>query len=207
MSHPVGARYADGAVAPFPTLPAWTARALSAQVVLLGLAAFVLPALTHTVGWSGRTALPMHWPVLLAGLVYGWRAGLLVGLAAPIASHLLSGMPPVPVLPGMTMELAMYGLVAGAVRGQVRWPASGPTSILSSLLVATLSALIAGRVVYLVLALAAGRVVDGAWVYVVSAFGPGAWAALGQLVALPLVAAWWVRRETSDNPTGKGNRS
>ena len=81
------------------TLPALRARAVSAQVVLLLAAAWVLPALAHWAGVPGRVWLPMHWPVIFAGLCYGWRSGALIGLAAPGASYLLSGMPPAAVLP------------------------------------------------------------------------------------------------------------
>jgi len=55
----------------------------------------------------------MHIPVLICGFVVGPAAGLLVGLIAPFLSHLLTSMPPAYAVPLMTMELPLYGLVAG----------------------------------------------------------------------------------------------
>ena len=114
------------------TLPALRVRAVSAQMALLLAAAFVLPALAHAAGVPGRVWLPMHWPVIFAGLCYGWRSGALIGLAAPGVSFLLSGMPPAVVLPGMTAELAAYGMLVRRrrparrqCRGLPRKPAQG----------------------------------------------------------------------------------
>ena len=61
----------------------------------------------------GRVLLPMHLPVLLAGFISGPASGIVVGLLAPGLSHLLTGMPPTYAVAPMTLELAMYGLVAG----------------------------------------------------------------------------------------------
>jgi riboflavin transporter FmnP len=61
----------------------------------------------------GRALLPMHIPVLLAGFLAGPASGIIVGLLAPGLSHLLTGMPPTYAVAPMTLELAMYGLVAG----------------------------------------------------------------------------------------------
>ena len=73
----------------------------------------VLPMAFHAIPRAGSIILPMHIPVLLCGLIVGWRFGLLAGLAGPFLSHLIMGMPPAPVLPGMLVELGIYGLVTG----------------------------------------------------------------------------------------------
>nr|MBN2278507.1 ECF transporter S component [candidate division Zixibacteria bacterium] len=75
--------------------------------------AIALPMAFHWTGLGGRLFLPMHIPVLICGFVVGPLAGLLVGLIAPFMSHLLTSMPPAYAVPLMTMELAIYGLVAG----------------------------------------------------------------------------------------------
>lgn len=62
---------------------------------------------------GGRVFLPMHIPVFLAGFIAGPYSGLLVGLLAPGLSAMLTGMPPSYAVPLMTLELPMYGLVAG----------------------------------------------------------------------------------------------
>ncbi|MBR3894606.1 MAG: ECF transporter S component [Clostridia bacterium] len=92
--------------------------------ILLTVAAIVgavaLPQLVHVAGRAsgvgtalGELLLPMHFFVLLAGLLAGPAVGLVTGACAPIISCLLSGMPKVAVLPFMTIELIGYGLAAG----------------------------------------------------------------------------------------------
>ncbi len=78
------------------------------------------PWLTHHFGGvqAGSTFLPMFFFILLAGLLGGWRAGLLVGLFTPLVSFGVSGMPLLPVLPQITIECVFYGLIAGLLRGK-----------------------------------------------------------------------------------------
>ncbi|WP_428897382.1 Protein of unknown function (DUF3816) [Parelusimicrobium proximum] len=83
---------------------------------LLIAAAVILPALTHLAGLPAKIALPMHFPVLLAGLMCGSRGGLAAGLLSPAVSFMLSGMPPGVMLPVMTAELAVYGALTGAFK-------------------------------------------------------------------------------------------
>ncbi len=167
------------------TLPAVHVRALTTQGLLLVAAAWLLPSVAHLLGLPVRIWLPMHWPVVLAGLCYGWRSGLVVGAAAPLVSFLLSGMPPPAVLLPMTIELAAYGGVAGAVRERLGrgW------------VTATLAALVGGRLAFVGVMLATGAVVGPLAAYARVALAPGLPIALVQAVALPLVAGWWVRRE------------
>jgi uncharacterized membrane protein len=126
----------------------------------------------------------MHWPVILVGLVYGWRSGAIVGLAAPGLSYLFSGMPYPAVLPAMTVELAAYGLLAGVFREGLRW----------NPFLATGLAIVGGRLVFLVAAIATGATGPSALEYARAALVPGLAAALVQVLALPLVARSWVRR-------------
>jgi riboflavin transporter FmnP len=82
--------------------------------------ALVLPVGFHAFGIAARLFLPMHIPVLLAGFLVGPASGLLVGLVAPTLSHLLTAMPPTYAVPLMSMELAMYGLIAGIAYQKLR---------------------------------------------------------------------------------------
>ncbi len=75
--------------------------------------AIILPVAFHQFGVAGRIFLPMHIPVLLCGFTIGAAAGAIVGLLAPVLSHLLTGMPPLYAVPLMTLELPLYGIVAG----------------------------------------------------------------------------------------------
>ncbi|MBK9527365.1 MAG: ECF transporter S component [Acidobacteria bacterium] len=166
-------------------LPAFETKAIAMQIAFLASAAFLLPALAHATGLPTRVLLPMHWPVVLAGLCYGWRSGLLIGLAAPSLSFLLSGMPPVFVLPAMTVELAAYGLLAGLARQTF-----GLNTFASSAI-----SLIGGRVVFLTTIFAIGSVSTTFATYLQTSMLPGIPAAIAQFVLLSLAANWWVGRE------------
>jgi LytS/YehU family sensor histidine kinase len=79
----------------------------------------VLPIAFHSVPNAGSIFLPMHIPVLLAGIICGWPLGLACGILGPILSSLLTGMPPMAYLPSMVCELAVYGLVTGLLINKI----------------------------------------------------------------------------------------
>jgi len=78
--------------------------------------AVAVPWIFHQFHLAGATFLPMHIFVLIAGLLFGWRAGLIVGLFTPLVSYFISGMPALNVLPQVVIEVSAYGLVAGILR-------------------------------------------------------------------------------------------
>lgn len=74
----------------------------------------LLPVVFHLAGALGPVFLPMHIPVLIAGLMLGPYYGLCVGVITPVVSALSTGMPPlIPVLPVMVSELSVYGITGG----------------------------------------------------------------------------------------------
>ena len=75
---------------------------------------YVLPLAFHAFG-VGELFLPMHIPVLLCGMICGWAYGAFCGIAAPILSCALSGMPSATGLISMVPELCCYGLISGLV--------------------------------------------------------------------------------------------
>ncbi len=166
------------------TLPAWNIRSVSVQAVLLVSAAFLLPAAVHATGLPVRLLLPMHWPVVLVGLCYGWRAGALVGLAAPGLSFLISGHPLPHILPAMTLEIGAYGLLAGLFREKLR---------LNGFLSAGL-ALLGGRLLFIAFVFATVAVATPFAEYLWAAMLPGIPAAIAQTLLLPPLAKWWVAR-------------
>jgi hypothetical protein len=97
---------------------------INSMTMALGL---TLPVAFHLVG-LGSKFLPMLLPLLLNGFLspFGWA--VLTGAATPLASALLTGMPPLypPVAVVMSAEGAVLGGVASAVYGATRgrvWPA------------------------------------------------------------------------------------
>lgn len=84
-------------------------------MIALGVLA---PIAFHAVGWGGLVFLPMHLPVLIAGLLVSWRVALFVGLLTPIVSSVLTGMPPpLPMAPIMALELCGLAVAASLLRG------------------------------------------------------------------------------------------
>lgn len=91
--------------------------AFSAVFTALSVAA---PWLAHQFGIAGQVFLPMHLFVFIAALLFGWPAGIIVGLFTPIMSYLISGMPALSILPVIAVEIIAYGLIAGFLRGKMQ---------------------------------------------------------------------------------------
>lgn len=86
---------------------------LAALFTALGV---LFPMVFHAFGMGGPVFLPMHIPVLLCGLICGWKYGGLVGLIVPFLSSVLTGMPPIyPVAVYMAIELITYGMASGVL--------------------------------------------------------------------------------------------
>ena len=103
----------------------------------------ILPMALHFIPNAGVLLSPMHLPVLLCGFVCGWPYGLVCGLIGPLLSSMITGMPPMgPVLYGMIIELAVYGLVTGLMMKFVR---TGKT--IADLYLSLIVAMLAGRIV------------------------------------------------------------
>ena len=102
--------------------------------------ACVLPLAFHSLG-LGSALSPMHIPVLLCGMVCGGGYGMFCGIASPILSCAMSGMPGPSQLIAMAPELAVYGLVTGVLFRRVR-----TKNQYADMYLALLSAMLLGRV-------------------------------------------------------------
>ncbi len=111
---------------------------------LLSAAGVLLPQVFHMIGGTatGGMFLPMHIPVLLAGMLYGPLCGASVGVLSPTLSFLIFGMPPAAKYPFMLIELIFYGLAAGLFERAFR------RFDTLNLLLTTLFAQAAGRLAY-----------------------------------------------------------
>ena len=86
---------------------------LSAMFLSIGL---VLPLLTGQIRYIGNMLLPMHIPVLLCGLICGYKWGFAVGAVLPLLRSAIFGKPAIfPNAAAMAFELAAYGAVIGFV--------------------------------------------------------------------------------------------
>ena len=117
---------------------------LAALLLALGL---VLPFVTGQIPEIGNMLLPMHLPVLICGLVCGWKWGAAVGFILPLMRSMLFQMPP--LLPTMrtggalcmAFELMAYGLISGLLYAKLkkyRW----------GLIVSLVGAMLIGRIVW-----------------------------------------------------------
>ena len=112
---------------------------LSALFLALG---YILPFFTGQIPQIGTMLSPMHLPVLLCGFICGPVWGAAVGLILPLWRSLTLGMPQLfPMAFCMTFELAVYGLVSGALYRRVQHTAGG-------IYAALIPAMLAGRVVW-----------------------------------------------------------
>lgn len=106
-----------------------------ALLIVLGV---VTPMIFHTFNMGGKIFLPMHIPVLIAGLLLDPLYALFVGVLTPILSSILTSMPPLmPMLPIMVFELGTYGLVASLIKNKAK----------QNDIISLIGAMIAGRIV------------------------------------------------------------
>jgi LytS/YehU family sensor histidine kinase len=168
-------------------------RILTATGLLLA-AGLLLPMVFHSLfgAVGGRTFMPMHYTVLLGGLLLGPVAGAFLGIATPLLSTLMTGMPAVAILPPMVVELAVYGLVAGVARR--RWQLAP----LWSLLLAMVAGRIALGLAVAVLGPSIGLKAEPV-AYVVAAIVTGLPGIAVQVVVIPLLLARGrLERSTAD---------
>lgn len=103
----------------------------------------VLPTLTGQIKEIGDSLLPMHFPIMLCGLLCGAPYGCTVGLVMPFVRSLSFGMPPLyPNAVWMALELATYGLVIGFLYARARKKTT------PRLYFCLLSSMILGRIVW-----------------------------------------------------------
>ncbi len=169
---------------------------LTAVFVSLAVAT---PWIFHQFYLAGATFLPMHIFVLVAGLLFGWRAGLAVGLFAPLVSYAVSGLPALMILPQIVVELSVYGLAAGILRE--RFNLRNIWALIGAMVAGRLALLLAASIIYLVGAvyspLGAGKSPLAMLWTVVSLGWPGI---LIQLVSIPLVIKLSERLMSKNSP-------
>lgn len=151
-------------------------------------AGLLLPYFVHIIGTSPRMVLPMHYAVLLAGILLNPIHALLVGIFTPALSMGLTGMPTPEQTLRMIPELAMYGLTVSLVlRVFPRFRfASERVSRMAAIMVALVAAMLAGRLVYVLMhSLQSGF--ESTAYYVSVLVSPAVAGMIMQLLLVPLV--------------------
>jgi len=141
---------------------------------------------------AGATFLPMFFFTLFAGLLFGWRAGLLVGFLTPVISLGVSGMPLLWRLPQIVIESSVLGLSVGLLRERFRLNVI--LSLLGAMVLARLALGLAVLVIYF------GEVNSLTWVWQTIQQG---WPGITiQLVCLPLIVLgldnWFSKRNRKE---------
>lgn len=114
---------------------------------MLAAVAVIAASVFHAFGDVALSSLfsPMHFPVLLCGILCGPYLGLICGVVTPLMSFLSTGgaRPPFPAgLIPMIIELATYGFVTGLMR----WIfLKNPKTNRFASVLALVTAMIAGR--------------------------------------------------------------
>lgn len=104
---------------------------------------YILPFFTGQIPQIGNMLCPMHLPVLLCGLLCGWKYGLAVGFLLPLLrSAVLTAPPMFPTAIAMAFELGAYGLLVGWLYARSRW------QCVAALYRCLILAMIGGRVVW-----------------------------------------------------------
>ncbi|MFQ7472659.1 MAG: hypothetical protein ACLULK_07565 [Anaerovoracaceae bacterium] len=98
-------------------------KAQTVAALIAVVAAVVLPQIFHGIGIvsgtgaaMGAAFLPMYLPVMMVGFLAGPYAGAVSGIAAPLISFAVTGMPAAAVLPMIAVEVTACGLFAGLSR-------------------------------------------------------------------------------------------
>lgn len=145
----------------------------------------VLPFLTGQLQQFGSMLLPMHLPVIICGLVCGWKFGLGVGFILPLLRSAVFSMPVFyPTALAMAFELAAYGFLAGFLFEKAKW------KCIKSLYRCLIAAMMGGRIVWGIAMLILMGINGGA--FTLTAFLTGAFlnaipGIVLQLVAIPAI--------------------
>ncbi len=86
---------------------------LTGIFIAIGL---ILPMLTGMIPGIGMALLPMHLPIFICAYVCGSKYAGLAGIITPLLKVAIWGVPPLmPIGIAMSLELMVYGVVAGAI--------------------------------------------------------------------------------------------
>lgn len=131
---------------------AFSARTVATAALVCALSV-ILPQVFHLLGGKplGYAFLPMHLPVLLGGYLLNPAAAAICGMLSPILSFLLTGMPPIPRLFFMILELGAYGFFTSLFAHKCRLPVflSLPLAMLAGRAVYFLSLVFALNILHL----------------------------------------------------------
>jgi len=75
----------------------------------------ILPQLCHLIPSGGLIFLPVYFFTLIASYKFGFKAGLITAICSPLLNSVLTGMPPMAVLPVIILKSSLLAFVAAYV--------------------------------------------------------------------------------------------
>lgn len=155
---------------------------LAAMFLAIGI---ILPMFTGQIPQIGNMLLPMHIPVLLCGLICGWKYGLAVGFITPLLRSVMFGAPIFfPTAIAMAFELMTYGFVIGFLYEKSRW------QCIKSLYRCMFAAMLSGRIVWAIVQMLLLGVGNGGFTlqaFLAAAFFNAIPGIILQLIVIPAV--------------------
>lgn len=143
----------------------------SGLLVALGI---IIPYFFHMFGISGRIFLPMHFPPLLGGFLVGPIYGAIIGAVLPVLNSMISGIPQMPTMIFMVVELAVFGFIAGMLYKKF--------NIFLSLVIS----MFVGRIVYFIL-FALFIEFTNPFLYIFGGIASSLPGVIGQLLLIPAI--------------------
>ena len=168
---------------------------LTALFIALGL---TLPMITANVPMIGNMLLPMHFPIIICGLICGAGYGALAGVITPLLRSFIFGMPPLfPIAAAMAFELAAYGAVAGLVYVIIQ---KNKGSVYPALIISMLS----GRAVWGVVTFILFRMMGKTLIlqmFLAGAFTNAIPGIVGQLIIIPVLMYYLAKHRAASVET------
>lgn len=168
---------------------------LTALFIALGL---TLPMITANVPMIGNMLLPMHFPIIICGLICGVGYGALAGVITPLLRSFIFGMPPLfPIATAMAFELAAYGAVAGLVYVVIQ---KSKGSVYPALIISMLSGRAVWGVVTFILFRMMGKTLT-LQMFLAGAFTNAIPGIVGQLIIIPVLMYYLAKHRAASVET------
>ena len=168
---------------------------LTALFIALGL---TLPMITVNIPMIGNMLLPMHFPIIICGLICGAGYGALAGVITPLLRSFIFGMPPLfPIAAAMAFELAAYGAVAGLVYVIIQ---KNKGSVYPALIISMLSCRAVWGVVTFILFRMMGKTLT-LQMFLAGAFTNAIPGIVGQLIIIPVLMYYLAKHRAASVET------
>jgi hypothetical protein len=89
-------------------------------VFLFAAGNLVLPQLCHLIPSGGLIFLPIYFFTLIASYKFGLKVGLLTAICSPLLNAVLTGMPPMAVLPIILLKSCLLAIAAAYVASRFK---------------------------------------------------------------------------------------